>query len=154
MHRFDDLTPLEETLRALEDLVHQGKVRYLGASNFAAWQVAKGLGVSAKNGWNRFECIQPMYNLVKRQAEVEILPMALSESVGVITYSPLGGGLLSGNTALKAAQGWSPDGNKMYETRYGGPQILILQNNLAYYPKIRAFRLLVWRWLGWPATQQ
>ena len=78
LHRFDDLTPIEETLRALEDLVRHGKVLYLGASNFAAWQITKALGISAKNGWSRFECIQPMYNLVKRQAEVEIFPMALS----------------------------------------------------------------------------
>ena len=81
LHRFDDFTPIEETLRAMDDLVSSGKILYLGASNFAAWQVAKALGVSEKNGWSRFECIQPMYNLVKRQAEVEILPMALSENV-------------------------------------------------------------------------
>ena len=96
LHRFDDFTPIEETLRALEDLVRHGKVLYLGASNFAAWQITKALGISAKNGWSRFECIQPMYNLVKRQAEVEIFPMALSENIGVISYSPLGGGLLTG----------------------------------------------------------
>ncbi|MDX1409473.1 MAG: aldo/keto reductase, partial [Saprospiraceae bacterium] len=95
IHRFDDKTPLDETLRALDDLVSQGKVLYLGASNFAAWQVAKALGISAQMGWNRFECIQPMYNLVKRQAEVELFPMAQSEQLGVITYSPLGGGLFT-----------------------------------------------------------
>ena len=86
LHRFDDLTPIEETMRVLEDLVRSGKVLYLGASNFAAWQIAKALGISAKNCWNRFECIQPMYNLVKRQAEVEIFPMALSEKIGVIKF--------------------------------------------------------------------
>ena len=99
LHRFDDLTPLEETLRVLDDLVHEGKVLYLGASNFTAWQVAKALGISNVNGWNRFECIQPMYNLAKRQAEVELLPMAKAENVGVISYSPLGGGLLTGKYA-------------------------------------------------------
>src|SRR5512135_573508 len=119
VHRFDDRTPLEETLRALDDLVRQGKVVYLGASNFAAWQVAKALGISAKEGLAPFACIQPMYNLVKRQAEVEILPLALSEGLGVFPYSPLGGGLLSG----KYGRGLKPDAgrlvsNKIYATRY------------------------------------
>ena len=99
LHRFDDLTPIEETMRVLDDLVRTGKVLYLGASNFAAWQIAKAIGISEKNCWNRYECIQPMYNLVKRQAEVEILPMATSENIGVINYSPTGGGLLSGKYA-------------------------------------------------------
>ena len=96
LHHFDQDTPIEATLRALDDLVRDGKILYPAASNFAAWQVAKALGVAAKEGWARFECIQPMYNLVKRQAEVELLPMAQSEQLGVITYSPLGGGLLTG----------------------------------------------------------
>ena len=124
LHRFDDCTPLEETLRALEDLVTSGKVLYLGASNYAAWQVAKGLGISNKNGWSRFECIQPMYNLVKRQAEVEILPMAMSENISVFSYSPLGGGLLTG----KYAGGQRPKTsrlvkNKMYAERYRDPSL-------------------------------
>ncbi len=120
IHRFDDKTPIEETLRALDDLVRQGKVLYLGASNFAAWQIAKANGITAREGWTRFECIQPMYNLVKRQAEVEIFPMALSEDMGVIPYSPLGGGLLSGKygTQKKPAQGRLLE-NKMYQIRYG-----------------------------------
>ena len=96
MHRWDPVTPLEETLRALEKLVSDGKVLYLGASNYAAWQVAKGLGIAAKQGWPRFDVIQPMYSLVKRQVESEILPLAREENLGVITYSPVGGGLLSG----------------------------------------------------------
>ena len=96
IHRFDPNTPLESTLRALDDLVTQGKSLYPAVSNFAAWQIAKALGISAKEGWARFECIQPMYSLVKRQAEVEILPLAQSEKLGVISYSPLAGGLLTG----------------------------------------------------------
>ncbi len=96
MHRWDQIVPLEETLRALEKLVSDGKVLYLGASNYAAWQIAKALGISEKNRWPRFDVIQPMYSLVKRQAEVEIFPLALSENLGVISYSPVGGGLLSG----------------------------------------------------------
>lgn len=119
IHRFDDFTPLEETLRALDDLVMQGKILYPAASNFAAWQVAKALGISAKAGWAPFAVLQPMYNLVKRQAEVEILPMALSEGLGVIPYSPLGGGLLSGKygVARRPEQGRLVS-NTMYQTRY------------------------------------
>ena len=124
VHRFDDLTPIDETLAAMNDLVRQGKVLYLGASNFAAWQVAKALGISKAKSWSRFECIQPMYNLVKRQAEVELLPMAISEGLSVIPYSPLGGGLLTG----KYGKGKRPDSgrlveNKMYMTRYGDNQM-------------------------------
>lgn len=96
MHRWDPVVPLEETLRALEKLVSDGKVLYLGASNYAAWQIGKGLGISEKNGWPRFDVVQPMYSLVKRQAEAEIFPLALAENLGVMTYSTVGGGLLSG----------------------------------------------------------
>ena len=92
IHTFDPLTPIEETVRALDDLRRQGKILYPAVSNWAAWQIAKALGVSAKEGLAGFELIQPMYNLVKRQAEVEILPLAESEKLGVISYSPLGGG--------------------------------------------------------------
>ena len=120
IHSFDALTPIEGTLRALDDLVHQGKVLYPAVSNWAAWQIAKALGVSARAGLARFECLQPMYNLVKRQAEVEILPLAQSEQVGVISYSPLGGGLLTGkySAALKSEAGRLVE-NAMYGKRYG-----------------------------------
>ncbi len=119
IHRFDDCTPLEETLGVLDDLVQQGKILYTGASNFAAWQGAKALGISDKKSWVRFACIQPMYNLVKRQAEVEILPQAQAEGLGVFPYSPLGGGLLTGKYGPEDR----PDSgrlveNKMYMTRY------------------------------------
>ena len=119
LHHFDKLTPVEEMLRALDDLVHQGKILYPAASNWAAWQVAKALGISASEGLARFECLQPMYNLVKRQAEVEILPLAESEQVGVIPYSPLGGGLLTGKytTTQKPDAGRIVE-NAMYAKRY------------------------------------
>ena len=136
LHRFDDLTPLEETLRALEDLVRNGKVLYLGASNFAAWQITKALGITAKNRWSRFECIQPMYNLVKRQAEVEILPMALSENVGVISYSPLGGGLLTGKYGIKKRPKTGRlIENKMYEKRYSGSQVFKIAEKFSQLAK-------------------
>jgi aryl-alcohol dehydrogenase-like predicted oxidoreductase len=122
VHRFDPLTPIEETLRALDDMVRGGKVLYLGVSNWAAWQIAKALGISACDDLARLEVIQPMYNLVKRQAEVEILPLAESEGLGVISSSPLGSGLLSG----KFSGGAQPEGarlvkNQMHRTRYSSP---------------------------------
>lgn len=120
LHRFDPHTPLEETLSALDDLVTQGKVRYIGASNFAAWQMAKALGLSAQYGWPSLKCVQPMYNLVKRQAEVEILPFAEHENVAVISYNPLGGGLLTGKYGKNIEESSNRLGrNKMYKKRYG-----------------------------------
>ncbi|MBL6958435.1 MAG: aldo/keto reductase [Rhodospirillales bacterium] len=120
MHRWDSEVPLEETLRALEKLVADGKVLYLGASNYAAWQVAKGLGISEKNNWPRFDVIQPMYSLVKRQAEVELFPLAQAEGLGVITYSPVGGGLLSGKYGKdKRPEAGRLLSNRQYRERYG-----------------------------------
>ena len=120
VHKFDAATPLEETLRGLEDVVRSGKVLHIGASNYAAWQVALALGISAREGWSRFDVLQPMYNLVKRQAETEILPLALDQDLAVIPYSPVGGGLLSG----KFRPDVRPDGarlvsNEAYARRYG-----------------------------------
>jgi aryl-alcohol dehydrogenase-like predicted oxidoreductase len=119
LHRFDDVTDLGETLRAVEDLVRAGKILYPACSNFAAWQVAHALGVARSEGFAPLVAIQPMYNLVKRTAEIEILPMAQSLGIGVIPYSPTGGGLLTG----KYGAGKRPDKGrlvewKMYETRY------------------------------------
>jgi aryl-alcohol dehydrogenase-like predicted oxidoreductase len=119
MHHWDATVPLEETLRALERLVAEGKVLYLGASNYAAWQIARGLGISEKHGWPRFDVLQPMYSLVKRQAEVEIFPLALAENIGVISYSAVAAGLLSG----KYGKDRRPDvgrvvSNDKYATRY------------------------------------
>jgi len=120
MHMWDPETPIEETLRALEKLVADGKVLYLGASNYAAWQIAKALGISDKRGWPRFEVLQPMYNLVKRQVETEILPLAQSEGLAVMPYSPLGGGLLTGKYAAGDATEKSRlKALEMYAKRYG-----------------------------------
>ena len=120
LHRFDPHTPLEETLRALQEVVDQGKVRYTGVSNFAAWQIAKTLGVAALNGWAPIHCVQPMYNPVKRQAEVEILPLAASESLAVISYNPLGGGILTGKYSQPSGAGQGRlNADDMYGKRYG-----------------------------------
>ncbi len=120
IHRFDPDTPIESVVRTLDDLVQQGKILYPAISNWAAWQIAKALGVAAGGGLARAEVLQPMYSLVKRQAEVEILPLAQAEGLGVIPYSPLGGGLLTGKytTSQKAADGRLVQ-NKMYSIRYG-----------------------------------
>lgn len=122
LHRFDDVTDLGETLRAVDDLVRAGKILYPACSNFAAWQVAHSLGVQRAAGWAPLVAIQPMYNLVKRTAEVEILPMAQSLGVAVIPYSPTGGGLLTG----KYGTGRAPDKGRlldtsMYKVRYAEP---------------------------------
>jgi aryl-alcohol dehydrogenase-like predicted oxidoreductase len=118
LHHYDARTPLDEQMRALEDLVRAGKVLYPAVSNYAAWQTQSALGVQERAGWARLQAIQPMYNLVKRQAEVELLPMAAANGLSVFPYSPAGGGLLSGKYAQKGAQGRLAS-NKMYEARYG-----------------------------------
>ncbi len=118
LHHYDALTPLEEHMRALEDVVRDGKVLYPAVSNYSAWQTQAALGHQERNGWARLQVIQPMYSLVKRQAEVELLPMAQANEVGVVAYSPSGGGLLSGRYTDPAAQGRHTT-NKMYKVRYG-----------------------------------
>jgi len=96
VHAPDPNTPLDETLRALDDLVHQGKVRYLGCSNFQAWLLASALWTSDKLGLARFDCVQPRYNLMFREIENELLPLCRHQGVGVIPYNPLAGGFLTG----------------------------------------------------------
>lgn len=118
-HRFDPQTPIEETLGAFADLVRAGKILYPAVSNWPAWQIAKALGICERHGWPKFAVMQPMYSLVKRQAEVELLPLAMSEGLGVIPYSPLGGGLLTG----KYGEDGQPETgrlveNAMYRKRY------------------------------------
>jgi aryl-alcohol dehydrogenase-like predicted oxidoreductase len=138
LHQFEPDTPIEEPLRALDDLVHQGKILYPAASNWAAWQIAKALGISKQAGLYRFECIQPMYNLVKRQAEVEILPLALSEEIGVIPYSPLGGGLLTGKYGKhkKPEQGRLVEFD-LYTRRYSQPAYFEIAENFSSHAKER-----------------
>ena len=96
VHGFDPATPIEETVRALDTLVQHGHVRYVGVSNWAAWQVTKALGISERLGLVRFECLQAYYTLAGRDLEREIVPMLRSEGVGLMVWSPLAAGLLSG----------------------------------------------------------
>ena len=96
LHGFDPATPMEETLRALDILVQHGHVRYIGVSNWAAWQIAKALGLSERLGLARFESLQAYYTVAGRDLERELVPMMRSEAVGLMVWSPLAGGLLSG----------------------------------------------------------
>ena len=120
LHHFDEQTPIEDALRALDDLVRQGKIRYPAVSNFAAWQIARAIGTSERLGLEAFRCVQPLYNLLKRQAEVELLPMALAERLAVVPYSPMAGGILTGKYA---GRDLSVEGrlktSEMYQRRYG-----------------------------------
>jgi aryl-alcohol dehydrogenase-like predicted oxidoreductase len=96
VHGFDALTPLEETLSALTDLVRQGKVRYIGCSNLAAWHIVKALGISAREHLEKFVTLQAYYSLAGRDLEREIVPMLLDQKLGLLVWSPLAGGFLSG----------------------------------------------------------
>jgi aryl-alcohol dehydrogenase-like predicted oxidoreductase len=96
IHRFDTLTSLEDTLRALDDLVRAGKVRYIGCSNLAAWQIMKSLAVSREHGIERFRCTQSYYSLAGRELEREIVPLIRDQHLGLLVWSPLAGGFLSG----------------------------------------------------------
>lgn len=96
VHGFDPATPIEETMRALDQLVRHGHVRYIGVSNWAAWQIVKALGISERLGLSRFESLQAYYSVAGRDLERELIPMLRSEGVGLMTWSPLAGGLLSG----------------------------------------------------------
>ena len=117
LHQFDKRTPVEESMRALEDLVQSGKVLYPAVSNYAAWQAQRAVDIQERNNWARLQVMQPMYNLVKRQAEVELLPMAEANGIGVIPYGPGAAGLLSGKYSGDASGRLKT--NKMYAARYG-----------------------------------
>jgi len=123
LHGFDTATPIDETLGALDDLVHQGKVRYIGCSNFLTYQLVRAIGRSETLALARFDSVQPRYNMLFRQAERELLPFCGEEGVGVIPYNPIAGGLLSGKHRRDdppAEGGRFTLGNagRMYQGRY------------------------------------
>ena len=99
LHRFDPATPIEETLRALDTMVEHGHVRYLGVSNWAAWQIMKALGIAERLGLARFECLQAYYTVAGRDLERELIPLLQSEGLGLMVWSPLAGGFLSGKVS-------------------------------------------------------
>ncbi len=116
LHRFDDSTPLEETFETMARFQSDGLIRHIGVSNYAAWQVVKANSV-AKSLDTKIDAIQPMYNLVKRQAEVEIFPMSVDQDISIFPYSPLGGGLLTGKYAAQGTGRLATD--ERYAARYG-----------------------------------
>jgi aryl-alcohol dehydrogenase-like predicted oxidoreductase len=99
VHNWDPFTPLTETLSTLDDLVREGKVRYIGASNYAGWHLAKALGLSALHGWEPFVALQANYSLIARDLERELLPLCRADGLAVLPYGPLGGGILTGKYA-------------------------------------------------------
>lgn len=109
IHGVDPVTPIEETLRALDDVVRAGKVRYLGVSNHAAWQIMKALGISAREGLARFESIQAYYSIAGRDLEREVVPLAQDQGLAILPWSPLAGGLLSGKFTR---DGEGPEGSR------------------------------------------
>ena len=122
-HAPDPATPIEETMQALDDLVRWGKVRYVGASNYAAWQLAGSLLASDRSGVGRYQCLQPRYNLLHREIEQDLLPLCRQEGLGVIPYNPLAGGFLTGKYAspadLRPGTRFTLCGTaKMYQDRY------------------------------------
>lgn len=115
MHRFDDQTPLEETFETLAELQASKQIRYIGVSNYAAWQIMKAQDV-AKSIGTKIDVVQPMYSLVKRQVEVEIMPVCVDQDIKLVPYSPLGGGLLTGKYATGGTGRLTED--QRYKARY------------------------------------
>ena len=123
IHHVDKQTPLEEMLRALDDLIHQGKVRYIACSNYQAWRLMEALWISKHNGLSQFVCYQPQYSLVVRDIEQEIIPVCQLKGLGVVVWSPLGGGFLSGkyqpgertHAGSRSEAGWA------YPAKYFAP---------------------------------
>jgi aryl-alcohol dehydrogenase-like predicted oxidoreductase len=127
LHGFDPLTPLEEVLSTLNDMVRSGKVRYIGLCNMAAWQIMKGLAISEKKHWARFESVQAYYTVAGRDLEREVLPLLQDQQLGLMVWSPLAGGLLSGK--------FSPDGKGPEGTRRASFDFPVVD-------KARAFRVV------------
>jgi aryl-alcohol dehydrogenase-like predicted oxidoreductase len=121
IHRFKSTVPIEETLAALDHLVHQGKVRYIGASSGYAWQMARALSTSEKNGWARFISMQDHYNLVYREEEREMIPLCMDQGIGVIPWSPLARGRLARTTPSPSAGTTRADSDTYAVDLYDSP---------------------------------
>jgi aryl-alcohol dehydrogenase-like predicted oxidoreductase len=120
LHAFDAISPVEETLRALDDLVREGKVRYIACSNFSGWHLMKSLSVSERYGWSRYVGHQAYYSLVGRDFEWELMPLALDQGVGTLVWSPLGWGRLTGKIRRGSPL---PKESRLHETAAKGPQV-------------------------------
>ena len=134
LHSWDAKTPLDETLGALDTLVRQGKARYVGCSNFAAWQACKALWRQEIGGWARLESAQPVYNLAMRDLERELLPLCADQQLGVITYSPLGAGFLTG----KYRQGGPVPGGTRFDIVPGHQDIYFNDASFQSMERLRA----------------
>lgn len=153
LHHWDDQTAIEESLAAITSLTEQGKVLYCGVSNFSAWQTMKAIAVARENRFVPVSVIQPMYNLVKRQAEVEILPMALSEGIAVCPYSPVAAGLLTGK--YHRGEGGRIREHPMYAERYRDGQYMEIAGRFVEYARNRGLSpsALATAWvIGHPAV--
>ena len=120
LHGFDALTPVEETLSTLDDLVRAGKIRYIGCSNFSGWHLMKSLAVSERYGWSRYVAHQAYYSLIGRDYEHELMPLGLDQGVGAVVWSPLGWGRLTGK--IRRGQPL-PAGSRLHKTSERGPQM-------------------------------
>jgi aryl-alcohol dehydrogenase-like predicted oxidoreductase len=134
IHRWDDVTPIEETMRALDDLVRVGKVRYIGASNFTAWQLTWANSVAENNSWTKFVSVQPHYHILEREIESELIPACEYFNIGILPYFPLAGGFLTG----KYHQGEpAPEGSRgessPYVKRYMTPEHYSTVENLSKF---------------------
>lgn len=115
IHHVDIQTPLEEMLRVFDDIVRQGKVRYIACSNYEAWRLMESIWISESNGWSRFDCYQPLYNLVARDIEQELIPICQLKGLGVVTWAPMAGGFLTGKyqpgqrtlAGTRSEEGWA-----------------------------------------------
>jgi aryl-alcohol dehydrogenase-like predicted oxidoreductase len=120
LHGFDATSPVEETLRALDDLVREGKVRYIACSNFSGWHLMKSLSMSERYGWSRYVGHQAYYSLVGRDFEWELMPLALDQGVGTLVWSPLGWGRLTGKIRRGSP---IPEESRLHKTAAQGPQV-------------------------------
>lgn len=147
LHHWDEHTAIEESLAAITTLVEQGKVHYGGVSNFSAWQTMNAIACAKSNGYAPVTCIQPMYNLVKRQAEVEILPLALHEQLAVCPYSPIAAGLLTGKYAR--GEGGRIKDHAMYMERYKREEYWEIATQFASYANQHGYTpsALATRWV-------
>jgi aryl-alcohol dehydrogenase-like predicted oxidoreductase len=153
LHRFDPEVPLEESLMALDDLVRWGKVLYIGCSNFTASQVMKALVISKRKELHRFISVQPMYNILKRDAESELLPLCVEEGLGVITWNPLAGGFLTGKykAGRKPPPGTRLGDDDVYRDRYLSDENLQRTSRLLKIAKEKGVHPIALS-LGWVAS--
>ena len=148
IHGFDPLTPVEETMEALDQLVRQGQVRYVGVSNWAAWQVAKAQGIAERRGLARIGSLQAYYTMVGRDLEREIVPMLTSEGVGLMVWSPLAGGLLSRQVRRRKARRRTAAAPASTSRRWTATGCLAVLDALRASPRRAAPRSRRWRWPG------